>query len=317
VLLKPLKVAIVVIGPCQLFSIGSVVDILQEANRRADRSIYDIEVFQAGNPLQPARSSVRWTGASPFSEPVRCDWLWVLADVQSKLGNQEEILARLLRSAKHAKVIGGSYWGTWWLASAGLLKNRDASVHIDLYDQMILDFKDVNFNQRIFDLDERFATSSGGYATVELLLTLITQGQGTALAQRVASAMNLPETRTRQIVQPTSALSLEARKEARLMEALHLMESNMAEPLPGNEIARLVGLSTRQLERLFREHLGTTPSAHYIGLRLDNARTLLDQTNSPAGLISRQCGFTSPQYFSYAYRRRFGVRPRDSRSVGC
>ena len=52
----------------------------------------------------------------------------------------------------------------------------------------------------------------------------------------------------------------------RLNDALLLMEANIEDPLTSDEIAGLVGVSRRQLERLFRQYLGSMPSKYYLGL---------------------------------------------------
>jgi transcriptional regulator GlxA family with amidase domain len=101
---------------------------------------------------------------------------------------------------------------------------------------------------------------------------------------------------------------------AKLTEALALMEANLGEPLPTEEVARLVGVSRRQLERLFKQHLDELPSRWYAELRLAKARRLLQQTSQSILQIALACGFASGSHFSNAYRTRFGRTPREERS---
>jgi transcriptional regulator GlxA family with amidase domain len=91
------------------------------------------------------------------------------------------------------------------------------------------------------------------------------------------------------------------------------MEANLQEPLPTHEIARLVGVSRRQLERLFKQHLDDMPSRHYAELRLARARRLLQHSGQSILQIALACGFASGSHFSNAYRARFGHTPRDER----
>jgi len=93
-----------------------------------------------------------------------------------------------------------------------------------------------------------------------------------------------------------------------------LMEANLGEPLPTEDIARLVGVSRRQLERLFKQHLDELPSRYYTELRLARALRLLQQTSQSILQIALACGFASGSHFSNAYRARFGRTPRDERS---
>src|ERR687892_232159 len=95
--------------------------------------------------------------------------------------------------------------------------------------------------------------------------------------------------------------------------ALDLMESNVEEPLDQEMLARYVGLSRRQLERLFRKHLGRTPAQYYLELRLERARHLLYQTTMPIMNIAFACGFVSASHFSTCYRQLYGKTPRAER----
>nr|WP_256490311.1 helix-turn-helix domain-containing protein [Ideonella oryzae] len=92
------------------------------------------------------------------------------------------------------------------------------------------------------------------------------------------------------------------------------MEANLGEPLPTEEISRLVGVSRRQLERLFKQHLDALPSRWYLELRLDRARDMLRQTHQSILQIALSCGFASGPHFSNAYRARYGHTPREERS---
>ena len=58
-------------------------------------------------------------------------------------------------------------------------------------------------------------------------------------------------------------------------DMISLMEKNLEEPLGRVELARSAGLSTRQLERLFRKYLNRSPARYYLELRLNKARLLL------------------------------------------
>jgi transcriptional regulator GlxA family with amidase domain len=103
-------------------------------------------------------------------------------------------------------------------------------------------------------------------------------------------------------------------RNAKVTEAVALMEANLHEPLPTDEIARLVGVSRRQLERLFKQYLDDMPSRYYIELRLARARRLLRHSGQSVLQIALACGFASASHFSNAYRARFGRTPRDERS---
>ncbi len=80
-------------------------------------------------------------------------------------------------------------------------------------------------------------------------------------------------------------------------------------------IAGALGISTRQLERLFRHHLGTSPKRFINQTRLTRARNLLVQTDQSITEVAVACGFTTPSTFSKVYRAHFGVSPVAQRST--
>jgi AraC family transcriptional regulator, glycine betaine-responsive activator len=79
------------------------------------------------------------------------------------------------------------------------------------------------------------------------------------------------------------------------------------------ELAKLAGLSLRQVQRMFQESLDTTPTKYYLQLRLRRARELLLQSQMSITQISVSCGFQSTCHFSKSYRALYGRTPRSER----
>jgi transcriptional regulator GlxA family with amidase domain len=98
-----------------------------------------------------------------------------------------------------------------------------------------------------------------------------------------------------------------------LLKVLRAMEANLETPLKRAELAALVGISLRQLERLFLHHLGRGVHRHYRSLRLDRARHLLRETSLPVLDVALATGFSSASQFSRAYRLTFGEPPSRTR----
>jgi len=100
----------------------------------------------------------------------------------------------------------------------------------------------------------------------------------------------------------------------KLLSAIQFMEENLETPLEREEIAEVVGLSTRQLERLFRKYLNSTPRKYYFGLRMQRARILLRQTSMSVLDVALASGFVSASHFAKCYREFFGHSPRRDRA---
>jgi AraC-like DNA-binding protein len=91
------------------------------------------------------------------------------------------------------------------------------------------------------------------------------------------------------------------------------METNLEEAIELDQLACYVGLSRRQLERLFQKYLQCSPSRYYLKLRLTKARQLLKQTSMSIIEVASACGFVSTPHFSKCYREHIGIPPREER----
>ena len=100
-----------------------------------------------------------------------------------------------------------------------------------------------------------------------------------------------------------------------LIAAISAMERQIGNPASRDELARAAGVSVRQLERLFVEHLGVTIHRHYVLLRLGHARTLLRQTGLSLSDVAAECGFADPSHFARVYRSRYGSSPSADRAT--
>jgi transcriptional regulator GlxA family with amidase domain len=92
------------------------------------------------------------------------------------------------------------------------------------------------------------------------------------------------------------------------------MEANLTEPLSLVEVADHVGLSRRQIERLFRQEMGRSPARYYLEIRLDRARHLLLQSSLPVVEVAVACGFVSASHFSKCYRELYARSPQQERA---
>ena len=156
-------------------------------------------------------------------------------------------------------------------------------------------------------------TCSGGLAGLDMILHLIALKHGEVLANDVAEQCIHPNIRP---AHEKQRMKLQLRYHAShpcLLQAIELMRENVEEILSCQEISDYVGISNRQMERLFRQHLGVSPTTYYMNLRLERASQLLQQTALSILQVGTACGFVSTSYFSRCYRKRYGYTPRDER----
>jgi len=105
----------------------------------------------------------------------------------------------------------------------------------------------------------------------------------------------------------------EARPTVTVDAALERMRSQACRGITVRGIADQLNVSPRTLELLFRDEIGTTPTAEIHRLRFAEASRLLKRTTMPMGRIAAVVGFADATAFSRFFRKFSGVSPREHR----
>ena len=195
------------------------------------------------------------------------------------------------------------------MAKAGLLNGRRATIHWENQDSFTEDFDEVELTKSVFIKDGKFMTTAGGTSSIDLMLKLIAEDFGEDLANAVADQLIYSSIRTDQDTQRLSVPTRIGVRHPKLSQVIQMMELNIEEPISPSLLAKYVGMSTRQLERLFRRYLNRSPKRYYMELRLQKARNLLMQTDMSVINVALACGFASPSHFSKCYRAHYQTTP--------
>ncbi|WP_373181963.1 GlxA family transcriptional regulator [Halomonas campaniensis] len=304
-------VGVVVLPGFSLLAEACATEPLAVANQLAGRPLYRLTTFGLdGEPVASGSRQVLLT-RQRVGDDVGLDMLMVCASDPE--GASESLLAWLRRLATAGVVLAGIGGGTELLARAGLLDGYRATLPWQRFEAVARDHPRVRLSRHLFEIDRDRLTCSGGTAAMDMIMTLIGQHQGSELAERVSAHFVLERVRMGDEPQQVPLRSRLGRAPESLVEAVTLMEANIEEPLTTHELAEHLGISRRQLERLFKKHLQAVPSRYYLDLRLQQARRLLREGDLPAGEIALLTGFSSAAHFSTAYRNHFGLTPREER----
>ena len=174
------------------------------------------------------------------------------------------------------------------------------------------EFPDLEITNDLFEIDGNRITCSGGTASLDLMLNLITVAHPT-LPRKFP--INLYT-----IVSGNPLTDREwnfARVSVSVIQNSGCRQSDGRKPrrtTSSDRDCKKTNLSTRQLERLFRKYLNTTPTRYYLNLRLARARHLLRQTSMSILSVALACGFVSASHFSKCYREYYGRTPRAERN---
>lgn len=285
------------------------------ANQLTGQELYRWHTFSLGGEQVWASDGMPITPDASINNAPMLDTVIVCGGIGIQSAVTREHVAWLRAQARRSKRIGGVCTGSWALAQAGLLDGFDCSVHWEFLAAMQEAFPRVNLSSSLFTLDRDRFTSSGGTAPMDMMLHLISRDHGHELSAAISEMFVYERIRTEQDHQRVPLKHMLGTHQPKLQEIVALMEANLEEPIELDELASYVGLSRRQLERLFQKYLHSSPSRYYLKLRLIRARQLLKQTPISIVELSVVCGFVSTPHFSKCYRECFGIPPSDERLV--
>lgn len=293
----------------------SAVEPLRSANRLVGQKLYDWKIISRdGNPV-PSSSGIEVVPHGGIEDFQILPIVLVVAGLSAQLINDKKVFAWLRRLARLGSQVGALSTGSYTLAKAGLLDGHRCTIHWENLTGFQEDYPEIEVTGEIFEIDRNRLTCSGGTASLDLILSLMAMDYGRELATQVAEQFIHERIRDRHDQQRMSLRSRLGISHPRLIKVIELMEDNLEEPLARSELAKRTGLSTRQLERLFRKYLGRTPTRYYQELRLLRARTLLSQTSLSILDVALACGFVSASHFSKCYREFYARTPREERQV--
>jgi len=225
----------------------------------------------------------------------------------------KSVFAWLREEYNRGVALGGLCTGAHILAAAGLLANKRCAIHWENLPGFAEAFPKANVFADLFEIDSNIYTCAGGTAAMDMMFRLIGEDFDDNLVNRVCEQMLTDRVRS---PSDRQRLPLRARlgvQNSKVLTIIELMEANLSEPLSLVEIAERVGLSRRQIERLFRQEMGRSPARYYLEIRLDRARHLLIQSTMPVVEVAVACGFVSASHFSKCYREVYARSPQQER----
>lgn len=239
--------------------------------------------------------------------------LFLLSGLNVQERATPDLLAFLRRERARGTQIGAICSAAHVLAKAGFLNERRAAIHWAFHDSFQENFPKVTLCQNVFVADEKFVTASGGTAAADLMLHLIGEAHGPELSLAIADQMVYSGVRPSNANQQISIQARYGIRNPHIAKAIRLLNASAPHYLPTTEIAREIGISTRQLERLFQKHLKVSPKKFVINQKIAKARNLLLQTEQSISEIALACGYDSRSHFIRIYQNRFGVTPHHHR----
>ena len=306
---SPRRFVFVLIENFTLLSFSSALDALRIANRMSGKKLYDWTFIGENEEFVSCSAGTQFKLDNSLIELHRGDTILLCGGTAIQESTTKKLIGWLRREARRGLVIGGLCTAAYPMAKAGLLDDKKATIHWENQDSFAEEFLEVELTKTVFVCDGNRYTTAGGTSSIDLLLKIIADEHGEELANAVADQMIYSSIRTDQDTQRLSVPTRIGVRHPKLSKVIQMMEINIEEPISPSILAKDVGMSTRQLERLFRRYLDRSPKRYYMELRLQKARNLLMQTDMSVINVALACGFASPSHFSKCYRAHYDTTP--------
>ncbi len=312
---QPMKLAFVLLPKYSMIAFSSLIEPIRLANRESGETYFDWSCYSLdGEPVEASNhvltqvdGSVQDLGDAALT--LVCSGI----DVE-RVQPGAELGKRLRYLIAHGRMIGAACTGAHVLARYGLLDGFRCTIHWENIPSFQEEFPEIEVSSDIYEIDRNRWTCAGGTAALDMMLRFIADQGGVALARQVAEVMLHQEIRDGENAQRQDLRYRLGTANAKVIEAVRVMENHLEDPLSCRQLAETVNLSTRQLERLFRRHFDQTPGQYYLRIRLDKGRDLLRRTSRSILDIAVASGFTSTSHFTKCYRKGYGHTPTEERS---
>jgi AraC family carnitine catabolism transcriptional activator len=267
---------------------------------------WDGQAVQASNGM-----SLNVDGA--LREATAIETLFVVAGFNPLQYYHRELGDCLRQWERSGATLGALDTGAFLLAQARLLQGHRVTLHWEAQLAFQERYPAIEVTDELFEWGDKRISCAGGTAAMDMMLALIGKAHGLELAATVSEQFVHGPMRSPSEHQRTQLTARYGVHNKKLVQVIQAMETHLEDLLSADDLASGIGVTRRQMERLFHTHLGTSPAQFYWVLRMDRARQLLEQTEMGVMAVGLACGFGASSHFSRAYKQRFGVSPNHDR----
>lgn len=307
----PVTVSFVLMRQFTMLAFTSAIEPLRVANQLAGQVLFRWNVYSEDGRLITCSNGVPLQPDGPLPALAPPGYVLVCGGVEPEAACPPALTDWVRAQWRHGRIVGGLCTGAYALARAGILDGRRFTLHWENIRSFSELFPNLTPEWQVFSVDDRIVTCAGGVAAADLVLKVIDDHFGAELSQAVMNMCLLSHRRDERDEQTTSLASRLGTRNRHLLEAVSFLERSIEEPFRIDDCADHVGVSRRQIERLFQKNLGMTPLQYLNNLRLQHGRALLAETDMSVLDTAIACGYGSSAHFSKSFRKKFGISPHN------
>ncbi len=219
-------------------------------------------------------------------------------------------LRHLLQASRRIGLVAS---GVFLAAETGVLIGQCAAIHPNFIASFNEEFPDADVSGALHTRFGKIFTASSSISALELAFECVGQDLGRDLQQDVMQFLGAPSDCQSKKPMHIDKFEIIGRRDPVIAQCIQIMKANIEFPLQMPELAKLVSVSSRQIERKFKAYVGMTPLVTYKIIRLNHAKKLLHQTKLSTLEIGLSSGFSAASFFSKSYREVFGMTPKHDR----
>lgn len=313
---KPQTVTVVTIPRFNMLTLTAFIEPMRIANYLSADALYNWD-YRSTEPGEILASNGMSLSCGPLDPPgqaapgiVAVFGSWGADHYHSKVLNNW-----LRRQERGGAKLVGVELGVYALARAGLLTNKKVTTHWSCKPGFSEANPNIEVCEQLYTIDGKIMSCAGGTTGMDLMLYLIAHTHGNQLAAEVSNQILYYPRRPPEGAQRYAAGSMDEDIHPDVRAAMAILEAHVEEPCSVPLLCTELGVSQRQLERLFKRHTGCTIVQFSKLLRLQYARVLLTSTRMSIREVSAACGFNSLSYFSLCFADTFGKKPSEYRQA--
>jgi transcriptional regulator GlxA family with amidase domain len=304
----PHVVVVLALDQVVAFDLATPLEVFARTRSADGSPAYDVRVCAPKREIDAGAFRLR----APYGLEVLADADTIILPgcADSAVPVPEEVLRSLRAAAGRGTRIASICSGAFVLAATGLLDGLRATTHWIGAEALAARHPEIDVDPGVLYVDNgQFLTSAGAAAGLDLCLHMIRRDHGSAAAAEAARLSVMPLEREGGQAQFIVHAQPPAPRGSTMEPLLCWLDDNAGRDLTLEEIAAHAGMSTRTLNRRFREQTGTTPLQWLHRARIRRAQYLLETTSRPVDRIGDQVGFGSPTAFRDRFKRIVGTSP--------
>lgn len=303
------SVVFVLLPQFSMSAFSSAIEPLRIANQLTSKPLFYWTILsEDGDPVM-ASNGIMVCVDGALGDTEREAQIFVCSGVEPQKTTSSVVANWLRLQWRTGRIVGGLCTGAYALAKAGILQNVRFTLHWENIAAFREIYPDLDPIEQLYTQDGRIMTCGGGSAATDMFVKLIRDTYGHFLAQGVLNMCLVPFHRDATDKQTASQSARIGTRNQKLSDIMTFFEDNIEEDIDLDHVGQRVGISRRQMERLFKRYTDNTPRKILSDMRLQRGRSLLAETNLSVAEVAAASGFASASHFSKKFRDKFGHSP--------